>query len=42
VENHRYRIIKRLGLQGSDALVEFGRKLGLDRLVESEPPHFEL
>jgi len=42
VENHRYRIIKRLGLQGSDALVEFGRKLGLDRLVESEPPHLEL
>jgi two-component system nitrate/nitrite response regulator NarL len=38
VENHRYRIIKRLGLEGSQGLIEFGHRLGLNRLVEHERP----
>jgi DNA-binding NarL/FixJ family response regulator len=38
VENHRYRIIKRLGLQSSEGLLEFGRRLGLDRLIAHERP----
>lgn len=33
VENHRYRIMKRLGLGSSPDLIAFGRKIGLHRLV---------